>query len=323
MQNERMTDAFVPSLREYAARYQIDGRRLGPRQVLMHPGPVNRGVELAAEVIDSPQAIIGQQVEAGVVVRMAVLYELLAGRGSTAGRRDGLDAGAGVMRPRPRGRRRPPTCSSAAPTCSTRAAGSTRRTTCSSAAGEIAELGAPGTLPADGAEVIDGEGRHLFPGFVDPHVHLRTPGQEHKEDLDTGTARRGRGRLRRRGRDAQHRPGGRLGAGAAVAARAGARARRACPSASWPSITRGLGGEALTEMAELRDAGALGFTDDGKPVAPRRDPAQGAAVPAAVRAASSRCTRRTRRCRAAASCTRARCRRGSGWPGSRRSPSRR
>jgi aspartate carbamoyltransferase catalytic subunit len=80
MQNERMSDSFVPSLREYAAVYQINGRRLGARQVLMHPGPVNRGVELAAEVIDSPQAVIGQQVEAGVVVRMAVLYELLAGR---------------------------------------------------------------------------------------------------------------------------------------------------------------------------------------------------------------------------------------------------
>jgi aspartate carbamoyltransferase catalytic subunit len=80
MQNERMNDSFVPSLREYAAQYQINGRRLTPRQVLMHPGPVNRGVELAAEVIDSPQAVIGQQVEAGVVVRMAVLYELLAGR---------------------------------------------------------------------------------------------------------------------------------------------------------------------------------------------------------------------------------------------------
>ena len=54
--------------------------------------------------------------------------------------------------------------------------------------GVIAELGAPGSLeaPAD-AEVLDGEGRHLFPGFVDPHVHLRVPGQEHKEDLETGT----------------------------------------------------------------------------------------------------------------------------------------
>jgi aspartate carbamoyltransferase catalytic subunit len=84
MQHERMKGSFVPSLREYASVYQIDGRRLGANQVLMHPGPVNRGVELAAEVIDSPQAVIGQQVAAGVVVRMAVLYELLAGRGSSA-----------------------------------------------------------------------------------------------------------------------------------------------------------------------------------------------------------------------------------------------
>ncbi|MFL5837904.1 MAG: aspartate carbamoyltransferase catalytic subunit [Solirubrobacteraceae bacterium] len=78
MQRERMTETFVPSLREYAARYQIDGRRLHPRQLLMHPGPINRGVELSAEVIDSPQAAIVAQVQAGVVVRMAVLYELLA-----------------------------------------------------------------------------------------------------------------------------------------------------------------------------------------------------------------------------------------------------
>jgi aspartate carbamoyltransferase catalytic subunit len=80
MQHERMTGSFVPSLREYASVYQVDGRRLGSRQLLMHPGPVNRGVELAAEVIDSPQALIGQQVAAGVIVRMAVLYECLAGR---------------------------------------------------------------------------------------------------------------------------------------------------------------------------------------------------------------------------------------------------
>jgi aspartate carbamoyltransferase catalytic subunit len=82
MQHERMSEAFVPSLREYAMRYQIDAARLAPHQVLMHPGPVNRGVELSAEVIDSPQALIARQVEAGVVVRMAVLYELLAGAGA-------------------------------------------------------------------------------------------------------------------------------------------------------------------------------------------------------------------------------------------------
>jgi aspartate carbamoyltransferase catalytic subunit len=79
MQLERMRDAFVPSLREYADRYQINPLRLRPGQLLMHPGPVNRGVELSAEAIDSPQALIGEQVKAGVAVRMAVLYELLAG----------------------------------------------------------------------------------------------------------------------------------------------------------------------------------------------------------------------------------------------------
>jgi aspartate carbamoyltransferase catalytic subunit len=79
MQHERMHQAFVPSLREYAARYQINERRLRPGQLVMHPGPVNRGVELSAATIDSPQALIGEQVKAGVAVRMAVLYELLVG----------------------------------------------------------------------------------------------------------------------------------------------------------------------------------------------------------------------------------------------------
>ena len=68
-----------PSLREYAARYQIGLDRLRPGQLLMHPGPVNRGVELSADAIDSPRALITDQVKAGVAVRMAVLYELLVG----------------------------------------------------------------------------------------------------------------------------------------------------------------------------------------------------------------------------------------------------
>jgi aspartate carbamoyltransferase catalytic subunit len=79
MQLERMRESFVPSLREYADRYQISAARLKPGQLLMHPGPVNRGVELSAEAIDSPQSLIGEQVKAGVAVRMAVLYELLVG----------------------------------------------------------------------------------------------------------------------------------------------------------------------------------------------------------------------------------------------------
>ncbi|MGA2470796.1 MAG: aspartate carbamoyltransferase catalytic subunit [Solirubrobacteraceae bacterium] len=79
LQLERMSESYLPSLREYAANYQIDARRLSSHQLLMHPGPVNRGVELSGEVIDSPQALITDQVRAGVVVRMAVLFEVLAG----------------------------------------------------------------------------------------------------------------------------------------------------------------------------------------------------------------------------------------------------
>jgi aspartate carbamoyltransferase catalytic subunit len=92
LQKERMRESFVPSIREYAARFQIDSRRLGPRQLLMHPGPVNRGVEISGEAIDSPQSLIAEQVASGLVVRMAILYELLAaGRGhpaSSAGDRE-------------------------------------------------------------------------------------------------------------------------------------------------------------------------------------------------------------------------------------------
>jgi aspartate carbamoyltransferase catalytic subunit len=83
MQLERMHDSFVPSLREYAVRYQVNASRLRPGQLLMHPGPVNRGVELSAEAIDSDQALIGEQVKAGVSVRMAVLFELLVGSATT------------------------------------------------------------------------------------------------------------------------------------------------------------------------------------------------------------------------------------------------
>ncbi|HXV05501.1 MAG TPA: aspartate carbamoyltransferase catalytic subunit [Solirubrobacterales bacterium] len=99
MQNERMVESFVPSIREYAARFQIDSRRLGPRQLLMHPGPVNRGVELSGEVIDSPQSLIAEQVASGLVVRMAILYELLAAGGG----RPAAVEGEGAQRPTPIG----------------------------------------------------------------------------------------------------------------------------------------------------------------------------------------------------------------------------
>jgi aspartate carbamoyltransferase catalytic subunit len=93
LQHERMRESFVPSIREYAARFQIDSRRLGARQLLMHPGPVNRGVELSGEVIDSPQSLISEQVASGLVVRMAILYELLAAGDETPVSAAGDDAG--------------------------------------------------------------------------------------------------------------------------------------------------------------------------------------------------------------------------------------
>ena len=80
MQNERMGENFVPSLREYARIFQLSERRLGARQLVMHPGPVNRGVEIASEVVDCDQSLISEQVASGLAVRMAILYELLSGK---------------------------------------------------------------------------------------------------------------------------------------------------------------------------------------------------------------------------------------------------
>src|SRR4051812_27101675 len=128
--------------------------------------------------------------------------------------------------------------------------------------GEIAAIGE--RLRAD-AEILDAAGKHVFPGFVDPHVHLRVPGQEHKEDLETGTRSAAAG-----------------GFVAIVAMpntsptvdsapilgslRDTARREARVPVGFLASVTTGLHGDALTEMAELKQAGALGFTDDGKPV---------------------------------------------------------
>ena len=77
MQRERMVDAFVPSLREYTALYGITPDRVRPGQVVMHPGPMNRGIEIDPRVADSDQALVTDQVRAGLVVRMAVLYDVL------------------------------------------------------------------------------------------------------------------------------------------------------------------------------------------------------------------------------------------------------
>jgi aspartate carbamoyltransferase catalytic subunit len=82
VQQERMNAAYFPTVREYSRRYGLDSRRMAAlpqHAVVMHPGPMNRGVEIAAEVADSPRSTIVEQVANGVTVRMAVLYLLLGG----------------------------------------------------------------------------------------------------------------------------------------------------------------------------------------------------------------------------------------------------
>lgn len=77
IQRERLGSALLPSLREYARYFGINAQRLGaakPDAIVMHPGPINRGVELSEDIADGPRSVILGQVEAGVAVRMAVLY---------------------------------------------------------------------------------------------------------------------------------------------------------------------------------------------------------------------------------------------------------
>ena len=176
MQHERMNESFVPSMREYAAHFQIDSRRLGPRQLLMHPGPVNRGVELSGEVIDSPQSLIAEQVASGLVVRMAILYELLAGSERpepAAGRRrrapdpdrtagvspaEALDMRSGegadlVLR---------------GATVLDPVAGIDAAHDVVIRDGRIAELAAPGSASVEGAEVVEAAGPARLPGLLRP-----------------------------------------------------------------------------------------------------------------------------------------------------------
>jgi aspartate carbamoyltransferase catalytic subunit len=82
VQQERMTAAYFPSVREYSRRYGLDTARMArlpEHAIVMHPGPMNRGVEIAAEVADSARSMIVEQVANGVTTRMAVLYLLLGG----------------------------------------------------------------------------------------------------------------------------------------------------------------------------------------------------------------------------------------------------
>jgi dihydroorotase len=135
--------------------------------------------------------------------------------------------------------------------------------------GEIAELADPGSAEVEGAEVVDADGLLALPAFFDPHVHLRTPGREYKEEIETGTRAAA--------------AGGYCGvlamantdpvvdsASDVLALRERAASDATVPTGFLAAITRGLEGEDLTEMAELADSGAVAFSDDGLPVTSAR-----------------------------------------------------
>ena len=135
--------------------------------------------------------------------------------------------------------------------------------------GKIAELGAPGSLSAESlpptAPTMDATGKHLFPAFVDPHVHLRSPGQEYKENLETGTAAAAAGGFCQLIAMPNTSPV--IDAVTVLRSLTTVASQQAqVPTGFLASITVGLLGSDLSPMAALADAGALGFTDDGKPV---------------------------------------------------------
>ncbi len=130
--------------------------------------------------------------------------------------------------------------------------------------GKIARLGKPGSIPADGARVVDASGRLVVPGLIDMHVHLREPGFEYKETIKTGTAAAKAGGftsiccMPNTNPVNDNRPVTEL-----ILSEAGD-----APTQVFPigAITKGSKGEELAEMAELHSAGCVAVSDDGKPV---------------------------------------------------------
>ena len=168
VQRERMQGGFFPTPREYSRRYGLDARRMATLQdhtIVMHPGPMVRGMEITADVADSARSVIVEQVTNGVAVRMAVLYLLLQLRHPGGPRTVNavvtsyLIRGASVLGAEP--------------------------TDLLLRDGVVAAIG--DGLSDDGAEVVDATGLVALPGLVDLHTHLREPGREDAETVLSGT----------------------------------------------------------------------------------------------------------------------------------------
>ncbi len=135
--------------------------------------------------------------------------------------------------------------------------------------GEIAQLGEPGSGNVENAEVVEAEGMTLLPAFFDPHVHLRTPGREDEEDLETGTRAAAAGGYC--GIVAMANTDPVVDTAADISAlRERAREQATVPIGFVGTVTKGMKGVELTEMSDLAAAGAVGFSDDGLPISNAR-----------------------------------------------------
>ena len=241
MQHERMLEGanYVPTLREYTARWGVTRDRVRPSQLVMHPGPMNRGVEIGRDVADAPQLADrapGRGRPGGADGRALRPRHArrTPRRAASARRRRGgglmarLVQRAGAAR-RPRDPRRAPV--------RPRAPASTRALDLRVAHGvHRRDRRRPRRRPAPRRSRPTG--MTVLPAFVDPHVHLRTPGPGVQGGPRHGHAGCGRRRLLRHPRHAEHRAGDRHRRGARVAVRAGARGRRRARPASSPRSRR-------------------------------------------------------------------------------------
>ena len=134
------------------------------------------------------------------------------------------------------------------------------------ASGKIAMLGKPGSLPADGCQVVDAAGRLVVPGLIDMHVHLREPGYEYKETVATGTAAAKAGGFTAVCCMPNTNP---VNDSRSVTEFILSQAAKGASAQVFPvgAVTKGSKGEELSEIGELRDAGCVGISDDGRPVA--------------------------------------------------------
>ena len=170
VQAERMTGGFFPSAREYSVLYGLSEKRqamMPGNAVVLHPGPMLRGMEISSSVADSTQSAVLQQVSNGVHIRMAVLFHL------TGWRRSGGDERMSPVLIR-----------------GVRLYGEGDRVDVLVDDGQIADIGADLSDPGDSKklDVFDATDQILLPGFVDLHTHLREPGREYAEDIETGSA---------------------------------------------------------------------------------------------------------------------------------------